>query len=763
MVEMSSKDFMATSKKNIDEGGSRKDKKAQALFVLQSSYSIKDLFISGRVLYNDPISDYVESIRKKVTESDPQLASETQVFIIKSSVVNAFATNQGYIFITTGLLSQLENEAQLAFVLCHELIHYKKKHVVNSYVEDDRINRSNGNRKSNIDSKYLKKANYSRENESEADADGFDLYVKSGYALDAVDDVFTVLKYAELPFEDIEFSTKNFLETDYLVFPIEYKMEEVSDPYGTDEDEDDRSSTHPNLKKRRKDIEDKIDELPVTEKDKKRSNFILPDQQFLTARKLARFDLCHTDLIDRDYDRALYQAYCLLQDDPNNAYLKKCVLKAIYGLSKYANADRVWEVAYKHSKVQGESQRLNFLISRLEPQEFSVIALNYAWRLKKELKGEDVEVNLIADDLFYDMVKKHFPDKSTFATEARNVTTVADTTGKKMSESSFASSGKKKIEESEDEDEGDKPKSKVAKLKKKKVEENKSYFITYAFVDLLKDPDFVATYTAMAKKVKEKNPPPAEDVASSKRKNKRNRRNQPTYDVDAYDNDEDTKNWADESIREGKYNEADDTYALDVDKVIVVNPFFLKIDERKKTPVQYAGTEEAQKRFNQNIIDISKEVKLDVEILDKYKFTSASVEYYNDMAVLNDWIDERIDHRSLAMLPTDYLRIENICKKYGTEHLGLVGAINFIEKKNGFKTFVYIYISLLPYTWFVTFPYLFKKLNQTYVYTTVFNLKTGQPEMVKIGKTQNPDKNFILKAFLYDYLNQIKRSTSKNK
>ncbi|UPT66818.1 MAG: M48 family metallopeptidase [Sphingobacteriales bacterium JAD_PAG50586_3] len=261
VVEMTGRDFMVESRKNLTKGGTKKDKKAKESFVLQTSYAIKDLFISGRVLYNDPISDYVEKVRREVTASDAKLLAETRIFVIKSSVVNAFATNQGYMFVTTGLLAQLENEAQLAFVICHELIHYQKKHVIKAYVQNDKIDRGEGGyRKSEIDKKYLAKSNYSKEHESEADVNGFDLFAKTRYSLDAINGTFDVLKYSQLPFEDFEFDHK-ILESEHLVFPVDYIQQEVAVVEGEDEEEDDKTSTHPNLAKRRADIADKISSL----------------------------------------------------------------------------------------------------------------------------------------------------------------------------------------------------------------------------------------------------------------------------------------------------------------------------------------------------------------------------------------------------------------------------------------------------------------------------------------------------------------------
>lgn len=774
-VEMSGKDFMSTSRKNLTKGGSKKDKKAKELFVLQSSYSIKDIFNSGRVLYNDPVSAYVEKVRVEVTSSDAQLLSETKIFVIKSSVVNAFATNQGYIFITTGLLSQLENEAQLAFIICHELMHYKNKHVVKAYVENSKIDRGEGGyRKSEIDKKYLAKNNYSKENETEADVDGFDLFAKTRYALDAIDGTFDVLKYSELPFEDFVFDPEKMFETQYLQLPIDYIQENVDVVEGADEEEDDKNSTHPNLAKRRAEIADKIATLTGEDKNRVRSNYAVSEDLFLNARKLVRFDLCHTNLISRQYDKALYQAYCLLNDDPNNLYLKKVVLKSLYGLTKYANARRVREVALKYTKVQGESQRLNFLLDKLDNNEVNVIALNYAWRLKKALHHDDTEVNLITEDIFYEMVKKHYPNKTFFSLEAR--TTPVDTVRANPAEKSAdAESGKKALKkkakkssgddenEDKDEDVKDKPKSKTAKLKKKRKTEDKNYFITYAFVDLMKDKDFVDTYDRLAKQAKKDKSGEKKEVArrkSAKRKSKAKK----SGDEDDEEDDEDNQYLLDEKETLGKYNGKWECYALGIDKILVVNPFYLKIDERRKNPVLFEGSVDAQKKFNQRIIDISKDVKVETSILDKNEFNTGSVDDYNDMGVLIDWIDERIDHNKLKMLPTDYLRIEEISKKYGTEYLAMMGAINFVEKKSGVGLAIAASILFPVYSWLFTFPYLFTKSTETYVYTIVFNIKTGQTEMVNVGTVNLSDKSDVIGSFIYDHLKQIQRKgQNKNK
>ena len=91
--------------------------------VLEVSYHISRLMNNGRILYGDPITRMVERIADTLLKDYPQLCSELRFYTVKSPAVNAFATGQGMIFVTTGLVAQAENESQLAYIISHEVIY----------------------------------------------------------------------------------------------------------------------------------------------------------------------------------------------------------------------------------------------------------------------------------------------------------------------------------------------------------------------------------------------------------------------------------------------------------------------------------------------------------------------------------------------------------------------------------------------------------------------------------------------------------------
>ncbi len=80
-------------------------------------------------IYNNKIlSDYVSTIGNKLLKYVHRKELKYHFRVLNSIQVNAFALPGGYVYITRGLLAYLNNEAQLAGVLGHELGHINARH-----------------------------------------------------------------------------------------------------------------------------------------------------------------------------------------------------------------------------------------------------------------------------------------------------------------------------------------------------------------------------------------------------------------------------------------------------------------------------------------------------------------------------------------------------------------------------------------------------------------------------------------------------------
>jgi predicted Zn-dependent protease len=90
--------------------------------------------MAGTLLGASPLSKqiqqqrYVNKVGRWLTlhSSRPQL--DWHFAVLADDDINAFAAPGGYVFITSGLLNILDNEAELAGVLAHEISHVTQKH-----------------------------------------------------------------------------------------------------------------------------------------------------------------------------------------------------------------------------------------------------------------------------------------------------------------------------------------------------------------------------------------------------------------------------------------------------------------------------------------------------------------------------------------------------------------------------------------------------------------------------------------------------------
>ena len=149
------------------------------------------------LLYQDPeIENYLYQIAKKLQTNSISPDISFQIKVIKDPKLNAFALPNGAIYIHTGILARMDNEAQLVALLAHEMIHCTHRHTL-------RVLRSIQDRPAYFDAvrKTLAKmtvtrglaqffgiiglmpavSGYTRELETEADRVGLDLAVKANY------------------------------------------------------------------------------------------------------------------------------------------------------------------------------------------------------------------------------------------------------------------------------------------------------------------------------------------------------------------------------------------------------------------------------------------------------------------------------------------------------------------------------------------------------------------------------------------------------
>ena len=84
-------------------------------------------------LYEDPLlEEYLSGVAARLVPAEIQTAGAPpiRVAVFRDPALNAFAMPNGKVYVHTGLLARVENEAQLAAILGHELTHVTNRHAL---------------------------------------------------------------------------------------------------------------------------------------------------------------------------------------------------------------------------------------------------------------------------------------------------------------------------------------------------------------------------------------------------------------------------------------------------------------------------------------------------------------------------------------------------------------------------------------------------------------------------------------------------------
>lgn len=365
-------------------------------FIEHNTVEFGNLFASGKILFNDPLSTYAKKVLDTLLYQRPDVRSKVRIYTLKSSVTNAYTTNDGKIFITTGLFARLENEAQLAFILSHELIHYLNRHAYESYVFNRRVDRKRKKvmqQNQRFEDVLLTKFRHSRENEFDADKEGLGIFLSSTYALSVVDSVFRMLDYSDLPVENIAFD-RSFLESSWFHVRDEawLKPEEVQE-VSIETDFKESKSTHPNSKSRITQLQATLD---VSDTKKNTHLYLFPEKVFSDMRNIARFELSNVLYLDENYEDAIYNSWLLLKKYPGNLYLRKNISRCLYGLLG-ENAYRMG--LYDHNKKRGYISQLAHVIRYSDREELEKLAVIFTWNTYKE-HDQDNDLKILLNNFF---------------------------------------------------------------------------------------------------------------------------------------------------------------------------------------------------------------------------------------------------------------------------------------------------------------------------------------------------------------------------
>lgn len=345
---------------------------------LESSYnqlhkSFKKDINSKKLIFDKEFNDYTLSILNEVKTQNPDLKNKDfKLFISKHNSANALSLLNGYIIMNMGLFKYLNNEAQFAAVVCHEIAHQELDHLQKNILYKAKQKKEGVYKK---EAKEIKKKKYNqydkafdaikkhlftnskrhRKLEEQADSLGFELFKKTKYPKHEFLEALKVFAELDsLPEISIDKNSyKKYFDFPETPFKKEWlKMEDFKqynyDHYKEKIDKDSISS-HPEMTERivllekQHEISTKISENNIKTYD---------NSKFIKLQKIARNEDISNLYYLEQYGLSVYLTLYKMERYGKNAYYTKVLANNFNAL-------------YKAKK----SYKLNSHVDQINPNE----------------------------------------------------------------------------------------------------------------------------------------------------------------------------------------------------------------------------------------------------------------------------------------------------------------------------------------------------------------------------------------------------------
>ncbi|MEY3442638.1 MAG: hypothetical protein RLZZ519_919 [Bacteroidota bacterium] len=672
--------------------------KKQGTFLLQSNFLLDELLLSGRVLFNDPVSQFVTQVKDKLLKNQPELQKSIKTYVVKSPIANAFATNGGILLVNMGLIARLHTEAELAFVLAHEIQHYLKKHPMNVYVKSEELKRDKKMLGLDTQEDYMMaKTKYSRDIEQEADLLGLELYLQSGYSLDAAISIFDVLSMSSYPFDQREWNYEVF-ETDFLVFPASYAKWPI-DTLQPKEDEADSLCSHPNTAKRRAAIQARLAELG----NKEGEHFLVGPMEFLNVRKICRFEMCEMYLQQRALEAAYYNAYLAQQEEPDSYFLKKTIARALYGMATYRSQGKFIEYHLEAKDCEGERQQVQHFWESLNPAELHLLAIRTCWQLHMAEPG-DSSIALMSRDLIRLFIAEHRKEAASMIKEQpsglprqfvelkRNNHAERDRlrseAGRQVVDEKEMGGLRAKLDSLVIEKEADE------ESEEEENEEDTLANLPWALMDLFQDQEFKLLWDSENKPAKD----PSEEFVANKKAARQKRRGGVPFGLE---------------------------------KVVFVQPIYKQLDLRKEVPMKYLESEKSLDDHKKMISKIAEDCGLEYAFLETSHLNANETDKFNDAAAAAECFHEILENQDQGI---DMLSLKSedgrmLAEKYGTPYFVWTGVVTALVPKAPTYKLTLIMITLFtPMLSPLSVFFLIKPIHRTYLVTYLIDIEKGKIE-----------------------------------
>ncbi len=375
----------------------------KSLYEKRSEYLMRN-FNDDLFIIDDEITTYLTAVQAEIYKANPQLPRKTKVYALRSAAPNAVSFGDGTIGFTLGLLARMESDAQVAFVICHEMAHYYQDHSRLNLEEIARINYDKELKKK-IDA--VKKSNYERytrlkeiftgmgfslnkhssRHENDADATGFFYFSRTKFNPAAAIRVMEILDSAEYPQRKEAIDFKKYFDNGGYPFKPSWAEYTKSTTWHAPPEHEDSAKTHPDCRQRI--VALKLQMQSFGSDTSGSNNILTKDATYYRIK--SEFELVESQYHFKQYGKALFQSLTLSEQFPGNVYLQAMISKCLYKLYEYQKKHELGKVLeLPDPRFPDNYDRFLTFIHKLRLGEIVAIAYYYT-TTRPEASYEDEE------------------------------------------------------------------------------------------------------------------------------------------------------------------------------------------------------------------------------------------------------------------------------------------------------------------------------------------------------------------------------------
>lgn len=392
--------------KLISSLGNEYKKDYQEIYEARFS-EVSKLLQSTRTVTDKDVNNYLQTLLKKITDVNPELkAKEVRLLFSRDWWPNAFSMGEGTLVVNAGLMIFLDNEAELVFVICHELAHFYLDHsnrAIKKNVETynsvafqnelKRLSKQEYGAGQQLD-ELIKKLEFgnrrhSRENETEADRYAFMFMKNTGFdcngiktclkLLDKVDD--SLLNSSIDPELTFNFSNypfkKKWIQKESTIF-----SQMSNDDSPLTKKERDSLKTHPDCAVRILHLEDSISKARQGQK------FIINSTLFGQLKKDFFVEMAEQQFNSNNLSRNLYYSLKMLQRGENTSYAMFAIARGLNVMYENQKNHKLGIITDKETRgYPADYNILLRMLDRLRLEEIANINYNFCMEHKAEMSG----------------------------------------------------------------------------------------------------------------------------------------------------------------------------------------------------------------------------------------------------------------------------------------------------------------------------------------------------------------------------------------